>query len=189
MTKLPIVLALLVALVLPVAAEAISDGCLPPSLPTIPKPPIFADNVTWGFGSPSDLVRLEMWRESCLDNSGDVLLIRASPTIARPGALLRQQFGRSSNGGNSSILSRRGPAEPESGYCNGIYIPKTFALDVAPSGGVPFNESEAFRLVGVGGPESFQIAVPAAGPTPPPASPWRPSAAGPVTRATRSASS
>jgi hypothetical protein len=63
------------------------------------------------------------------------------------------------------------PTEP--GYCNGIYIPKTFALQVEPSGGIPFDESRAFTLVGVGGRESFQvdresfrIEVPAAGSTP-----------------------
>ena len=56
--------------------------------------------------------------------------------------------------------------ENKSGYCNDIYIPKSCVLAVEPSGGVSFNESQAFTLVGVGGPQSFQMEVPAFAPTP-----------------------
>ena len=77
MTKLRIVLALLVALVLPVAAEAISNGCLPIPFPT-PTPPVVQENVSWGFGSPPDTLHFEIWRQSCLDGSGTALLLRAS---------------------------------------------------------------------------------------------------------------
>ena len=84
MTKLRIVLALLVALVLPVAAEAVSDGCLP-TPPTTPVPPVVAENVSWGFGSPADRLRFEIWRQPCLDGSGVALLLRASPLSPGPG--------------------------------------------------------------------------------------------------------
>ena len=81
MTKLRIVLALLVALVLPVAAEAFSDGCLPNPFPTTPVPPVFAQNVSWGFGSSPDRLRFEIWRESCLDGSGAALLLRVTQNV------------------------------------------------------------------------------------------------------------
>ena len=76
MTKLRIMLALLVALVLPAAAEALSDGCLPDPLPTTPTPPVVAESVTWGFGSPPDRLFFEIWRLACLDGSGVAVLLR-----------------------------------------------------------------------------------------------------------------
>ena len=171
MTKLRIVLALLLALVLPVAAEAVTDGCLP-LLPTTPTPPVVAENVSWGFGSPSDRLRFEIWRQPCLDGSGDALLLRASPLAPGPGYFCDSNLADPPRG--PSVRYCRGEdLQNPSGYCNGLYIPKTFLLDVEPSGGVLFNESRAFTLVGVGSPESFQIAVPASGTTPPP-QPHRP---------------
>jgi hypothetical protein len=165
MTKLRIVLALLVALVLPVAAEAVSDGCLPNPFPTTPTPPVVAENVSWGFGSPQDQLRFDIWREPCLDNSGVALLLLASPIAPNPAYFCDSnlqiiQGGRQFN----AVEATTQPGGP--GYCNGLYIPKTFALEVEPSGGVPFNESLAFTLVGVGSPEGFEIEVPASPSTP-----------------------
>jgi hypothetical protein len=165
MTKLRIVLALLVALVLPVAAEAFSDQCLPNPLPTTPAPPVVAQNVTWGFGSSPDFLRFEIWRQACLDGSGVAVLLRASPVTSTPAYFCDDnlqiiQGGRQFNTVDAKTLAI------ELGYCGGIYTPKTFALQVAPSGGVPFNESQAFTLVGVGGPQSFEIEIPASGSTP-----------------------
>ena len=188
MTKLRIVLALLVALVLPVAAEAVSDGCLPDPFPTTPTPPVVAENISWGFGSPSDRLRFEIWRQPCLDGSGVALLLRASPLSPGPGYFCDSNLAVLQGGHQFNTVQAK-TCRTRSGYCNGIYIPKTFLLEVEPSGGVLFDESRAFTLVGVGSPQSFQIAVPAAGTTPPPpASPSRPSAAPSVTPATRSAS-
>jgi hypothetical protein len=164
MTKLRIVLVLLVALVLPVAAEAISDGCLPDPLPTTPTPPVVSESVTWGFGSSPDRLLFEIWRLACLDNSGVAVLLRVTPSPVPAyfcdSNLQVLQGGREFNTVKAKTQST-GP-----GYCNGIYLPNTFALDVEPSGVVPFIESQAFALVGVGGPQSFQIVVPAAGPAP-----------------------
>ena len=84
MTKLRIVLALLVALVLPVAAEAISDGCLPDPLPTTPTPPVVSESVTWGFGSSRTALLFEIWRLACLDNSGVAVLLRVTPLSPVP---------------------------------------------------------------------------------------------------------
>ena len=169
MTKLRIVLALLVALVLPVAAEALSDGCLPDPFPTTPAPPVVAENVSWGFGSAPDRLRFEIWRQPCLDDSGVALLLRASPLAPNPGYFCD---------GNLAVLQgdhqfntvQTKDLQNVSGYCNGLYIPRTFLLQVEPSDGVSFNEARAFTLVGVGSPQSFQIAVPAAGSTPSPPS-------------------
>src|SRR6185503_11866270 len=86
MTKLRIVLALLVALVMPVAAEALTAGCLPNPLPTIPVPPVISEIVSWGFGSnPDDTLLFEIWRQACLDNSGVAVLLRVSPAAPIPG--------------------------------------------------------------------------------------------------------
>ena len=164
MTTLRIVLALLVALVVPVAAEALSDGCLPDPLPTTPTPPVIVENVTWGFGSSPDHLVFEIWRLACLDNSGVAVLLRVTPAPIPAyfcdSNLQIIQGGRQFNTVEAKTQST-GP-----GYCDGIYTPNTFALDVEPSGVVPFNESRAFTLVGVGGPQSFQIEVPASASTP-----------------------
>jgi hypothetical protein len=165
MTKLRIVLALLVALVLPVAAEAFSDQCLPNPLPTTPAPPVVAQNVTWGFGSSPDFLRFEIWRQACLDGSGVAVLLRASPVTPTPAYFCDDnlqiiQGGRQFNTVDAKTLAI------ELGFCGGIYVPTTFALQVDPAGGVPFDESQAFTLVGVGGPQSFQIVVPGSAPTP-----------------------
>ena len=165
MTKLRIVLALLVALVLPAAAEALSDGCLPNPFPTTPVPPVVAENVSWGFGSPPDQLRFEIWRQSCLDDSGVALLLRVSPLSPGPAYFCDDNLQVIQGGHQFNTIVAK-DLQNLSGYCNGLYIPKTFALEVEPSGGVPFNESQAFTLVGVGGPESFQIEVPASGSTP-----------------------
>lgn len=164
MTKLRIVLALLVALVLPVAAEALSDGCLPNPFPSTPAPPVLTEVVTWGFGSPPDRLLFEIWRQSCLDDSGVAVLLRASPLAPGPGYFCDSNLQIIQGGRQFNTIHAKSPAGP--GYCNGLYIPRTFALQVDPSGGVPFDESLAFTLVGVGGPESFQIQVPASGSTP-----------------------
>jgi hypothetical protein len=168
MTKLRIMLALLVALVLPVAAEAVSNGCLP-TLSTEPVPPVVAENISWGFGSPSDRLRFEIWRQSCLDGSGVALLLRVSPLAPNPGYFCDNNLAVLQGGAQFDTVQAK-DLQNLSGYCNGLYIPKTFLLQVEPSGGVPFNEARAFTLVGVDSPQSFQIAVPAAGTTPPPPS-------------------
>ena len=187
MIKLRIVLALLVALVLPVAAEAVSDGCLPTPAAT-PVPPVVAENVSWGFGSPSDRLRFEIWRQPCLDGSGVALLLRASPLSPGPGYFCDDNLAVLQGSHQFDTVQAK-DVQNVSGYCNGLYIPKTFLLQVEPSGGVLFDEARAFTLVGVDSPQSFQIAVPAAGTTPlPPASPSRPPAAPRATPATRSAS-
>lgn len=165
MTKLRIVLALLVALVLPVAAEAQSDECLPNPLPTTPAPPVVAENVTWGFGHDADRLRFEIWRQSCLDESGVAVLLRVSPLNPGPGYFCDSNL-QVIQGGRQFDTVKAKTQPTELGYCNGIYIPTTFDLEVEPSGGVAFNESQAFTLVGVGGPQSFQIEVPASD-TPP----------------------
>jgi len=165
MTKLRIVLALLVALVLPVAAEAISNGCLPIPFPT-PTPPVVQENVSWGFGSPPDTLHFEIWRQSCLDGSGTALLLRASPASPGPGYFCDDNLQvLQGNHQFNTVVAK--DVQNLSGYCNGLYIPKTFAVEVQPSGGVLFDETRAFTLVGVGGPRSFQIEVPASGSTPP----------------------
>jgi hypothetical protein len=169
MTKLRIVLALLVALVLPAAAEAVSGGCLPDPFPTTPIPPVVAENVSWGFGSPSDKVRFEIWRQLCLDGSGVALLLRASPLSPIPGYFCDNNLAVLQGGHQFDTVQAKDLQNP-TGYCNGIYIPKTFLVEVEPSGGVLFDELRAFTLVGVDSPQSFQIAVPAAGTTPPPPS-------------------
>jgi hypothetical protein len=163
MTKLRIVLALLVALVMPVAAEALTDGCLPNPLPTTPAPPVVTDIVSWGFGSEPDHLLFEIWRQACLDNSGVAVLLRVSPTPV-PAYFCDSNLQVIQGGHQFNTVHATTP--PELGYCNGIYLTKTFALQVDPSGGVPFNESQAFTLVGVGGPQTFQVEVPAAGTTP-----------------------
>jgi hypothetical protein len=164
MTKLRIVLALLVALVLPVAAEALTAGCLPNPLPTTPVPPVVAENVSWGFGSsPDDHLLFEIWRQSCLDNSGVAVLLRVSPAAPIPGYFCDSNLQVIQGGRQFNTVHA---TSTDLGYCNGLYIPRTFALQADPSGGVPFNESQAFTLVGVGGPQTFQIEVPAAGTTP-----------------------
>ena len=163
MTMLRIVLALLVALVLPVAAEALTAGCLPDPLPTTPAPPVVSDIVSWGFGSDSDRLLFEIWRQACLDNSGAAVLLRVSPTPV-PAYFCDSNLQVIQGGRQFNTVHATTP--PALGYCDGIYTPKTFALQVDPSGGVPFLESQAFTLVGVGGPNSFQIEVPAAGVTP-----------------------
>jgi hypothetical protein len=166
MTKLRIVLALLVALVLPVAAEAFSDGCLPNPFPTTPVPPVFAQNVSWGFGSSPDRLRFEIWRESCLDGSGAALLLRVTPISPGPAYFCDDnlqiiQGGQQFNTVDAKLLLT------DPGYCGGVYTPSaTFALQVEPSGGIPFNESQAFTLVGVGGPRSFQMEIPASASSP-----------------------
>ena len=166
MTKLRIVLALLVALVLPVAAEAGSDGCLP-TLPTTPVAPVVAENISWGFGSGPDRLRFEIWRQSCLDGSGVALLLRASPLSPGPGYFCDNNLAVLQGGHQFNSVQAK-DLQNVSGYCNGLYIPKTFLLEVEPSGGVAFDEARAFTLIGVNSPQSFQIAVPAAGTTPPP---------------------
>ena len=165
MTTLRIVLTLLVALVLPVAAEAFSDGCLPPSLPKTPAPPVVSENVTWGFGTSSDRLRFEIWRQSCQDGSGAAVLLRVSPLSPGPAYFCDSNL-QVIQGGRQFNTIEAQPVPPRSGFCAGIYIPSTFALQVKPAGGVPFNESQAFTLVGVGGPQSFQIEIPASGSTP-----------------------
>ena len=162
MTKLRIVLALLIALVLPAAAEALSDGCFPNPF----GPPVVAENVSWGFGSPPDQLRFEIWRQSCLDDSGVALLLRVLPVTKGPGYFCDDNL-LVIQGGHQFTTIVAKDLQNLSGYCNGLYIPKTFVLQVEPSGGVPFDESHAFTLVGVGGPQSFQIEVPASGSTPP----------------------
>jgi hypothetical protein len=168
MTKLRIVLTLLVALVLPVAAEAVSDGCLP-SLSTEPVPPVVSENITWGFGSPADRLRFEIWRQSCLDGSGVALLLRVSPLAPNPGYFCDNNLAVLQGGHQFDTVEAK-DLQNLTGYCNGLYIPKTFLLEVEPSGGVQFDEARAFTLVGVNSPQSFQIAVPAAGTTPSPPS-------------------
>ena len=132
MTKLRIVLALLVALVLPAAAEAVSDGCLPDPLPTTPTPPVVAENVTWGFGSPPDRLLFEIWRLACLDGSGVAAAAASVAAIAHPGILLRQQFGGSLQGG-PSVQYCRGEdlVRTGSGYCNGIYMTRRRLLSTS----------------------------------------------------------
>jgi hypothetical protein len=168
MTKLRIVLALLVALVLPVAAEAVSDGCLPTPT-TTPVPPVVAQNISWGFGSPSDQLRFEIWRQACQDGSGVALLLRASPLSPGPGYFCDNNLAVLQGSHQFDTVQAK-DLQNVSGYCNGLYIPKTFLLEVEPSGGVLFDEARAFTLVGVDSPQSFQVAVPAAGTTPPPPS-------------------
>lgn len=158
MAKLRIVLALLVALVLPVAAEAFSDQCLPNLLPSTPAPPVVAQNV-------SDDLRFEIWRQACLDGSGVAVLLRPSPGTSLPTYFCDDNLQIIQGGRQFNTVDATTPPA-ELGYCGGMVIPKTFALQVAPSGGVPFNESQAFTLVGVGTPGSFQMEVPAAGSTP-----------------------
>ena len=168
MFKLRIVLALLVALVLPVAAEAVSDGCLPtPS--TTPVPPVVSDDISWGFGSPSDRLRFEIWRQPCADGSGIALLVRVSPLSPGPGYFCDGNLAVLQGGHQFDTVQAK-DLENVLGYCNGLYVPKTFLLEVEPSGGVLFDELRAFTLVGVNSPQSFQIAVPAAGTTPSPPS-------------------
>jgi hypothetical protein len=165
MTTLRFVLALLVALVLPVAAEAFSDGCLPNSLPATPAPPVVAENVSWGFGASPDRLRFEIWRQSCLDGSGVAVLLRASPLSPGPAYFCDDNL-QVIQGGHQFNTIQAKPVPTGPGFCAGIYIPSTFALQVEPAGGVQFNESQAFTLVGVGAPESFQIEIPAFGSTP-----------------------
>jgi hypothetical protein len=165
MTKLRIVLALLGALVLPVAAEALTNGCLPDPFPSSAVPPVVAEDVSWGFGSPPDRLRLEIWRQSCLDGSGLALLMRVVPVSPGPGYFCDENLQIVQDGRQFNTIEAKTRPD-QTGYCNGIYIPRTFALQVGPSGGVPFVESRAFTVVGVGGPESFQIEVPAVGSTP-----------------------
>ena len=128
MTKLRIVLALLVALVLPAAAEAGTDGCLPDLSPQHRLPPVVAENVSWGFGSPSDRLRFEIWRQSCLDGSGDALLLRASPLSPIPGYFCDSNLAVLQGGHQFDTVQAKDLQNP-TGYCNGIYIPKTFLLD------------------------------------------------------------
>ena len=168
MIKLRIVLALLVALVLPVAAEAVSDGCLPTPAAT-PVPPVVADDISWGFGSPPDRLGFEIWRQPCADGSGVALLLRASPLSPGPGYFCDDNLAVLQGSHQFDTVQAK-DVQNVSGYCNGLYIPKTFLLQVEPSGGVAFDDARAFTLVGVRSPQSFQIAVPAAGTTPPPPS-------------------
>jgi hypothetical protein len=165
MTKLRIVLALLVAVVLPVAAEAVSDGCLPTPLPTVPRPPVVAENVTWGFGSLPDGLRFEIWRQACQDGSGTALLLQVTPLSPVPAYFCDSNL-QIIQGGHQFNTIEAQTVATGSGFCGGIYIPSTFALQVDPAGGVPFDESQAFTLVGVGGPQSFQIVVPGSATTP-----------------------
>ncbi len=187
MTKLRIVLALLVALVLPVAAEAFSDGCLPTPAPT-PVPPVVAQNVSWGFGSSPDRLRFEIWRQPCLDGSGVALLLRASPLSPGPGYFCDGNLQVLQGGHQFNTVEAKDRADRDPATAVVIYIPETFALQVEPSGGVPFDEARAFTLVGVGGPQEFPDRDSRRRHASRPASPSRPSAAPPATPATRSAS-
>jgi len=159
MTKLRIVLALLAALVLPVAAEAFSNGCLPDSVPGTPVPPVFAQDVSFGFGTSPSRLLFEIWRQPCLDGSGVALLLRASPISPGPAYFCDDNLQVIQGGNHFTVEARLLPTGP--GYCGGVYTPSaTFALQVEPSGA--FHESQAFTLASIGSPRSFEIEIPAA---------------------------
>ena len=110
MTKLRIVLALLVALVLPVAAEAVSDGCLP----------TLAHNTgaTGRRGKRELGLRISRGPAALRDMAsampGRLRRCAAAASvaaIAQPGILLRRQFGSPPRGPSVRYCPGEGPAE------------------------------------------------------------------------------
>ena len=163
MVKVALLLA--VVLLLPIVGEsATSPECLPNPLPTTPTPPTFGGNFTWGS---SDRMNMALWRQPCLDGTTAPVLLRITPLSTGPfwcdGNLTVLQGGRQFN----SIDTKTVLSSSDFGYCDDLFIAQTFVMVVRPTGGVEFNESQAFRLlIDAASAGTFSLDVPAA-PAPP----------------------
>jgi hypothetical protein len=161
MTKLPAMLALLVVLALPVAGEAaISAGCLPSPLPAVPVEPVFTlDTVA----SDGDMAHLDIWRHTCLDATGSVVLVRVTPTSLAP--FVCSGFDVVQAGAQHTVFLFLTPGG--SSLCFKVLVPVTTILAPQPLGPpVSFDDTQAFTLF-FDGTTLQSVDIPAAGPPPP----------------------
>ena len=139
----------------------VSPGCVPAPLPATPgAPAVGLDAVNF-----SERMHLDVWRQPCLDGSGTVVLMRATPT---PGAFLCSGDFTLLQGGleHNAVLSTV-PGGPR--VCSDLAEPTTLIVDGAAGAPVSFDAGQGFALVFAGwdsAPRKFQADVGPAGAVP-----------------------
>jgi hypothetical protein len=155
MTKVLAALTFIVALTLPLFAEALPASCLPTPLPAIPIAPTFAINLLL-FDSNT---LATIWRQPCADGSGEVaVLLRLTPVTAVPTQVCSTratifQAGIQRNGRLSTSTS----GSPL--LCGPLSVPVTAVL-LSEAGEPDYDETAAFRLIYAGTPVTF-VDIPA----------------------------
>lgn len=143
-------------------AAPISPGCLPNPLPAEPVPPAVALD-TDSFG---ERMRVDIWRQPCLDGSGTALLMRAAPSTAAP-LLCSGDFTLRQGGLRYNAVLASAPAGPR--VCGDLNAPTTIVVDAAAGPPIGFDGGQAFTLVfagWVGGPTTLEVGLGPAGDVP-----------------------
>ncbi len=143
-------------------AATISPGCLPTPLPGAPAPTTAALD-TANFG---ESMHVEIWRHACLDGTGTVLLMRASPSTAAP-FLCSGDFSLVQGGLQHNTVLRLSAEGAR--LCADLLAPTTVVVDSATGPAIPFDPAQAFTLVFAGwdgAPKAFQFNLAPAGAVP-----------------------
>jgi hypothetical protein len=138
-------LALLAASVASVMAVTPVTAAVPatcfPALPAVPGSPLF----TLTGEVLAQRIRLDVWRQACVDGSGDVaVLVQATPITPNP-LLCSFSFRVIQSGETIQGRIRTSTASP-AGFCNQLPFTTTFVLDEEP-GEPPFIEQFPFTLI------------------------------------------
>ena len=146
----------------PTGAAPLSPGCLPDPLSTTPIAPVTADVAVF-----EERMRVEVWRQPCVDGAGAAILMRATPTSAAP-HLCSGDFAIVQGGLEKNAVLQASVGG--SRLCGPLHAATTVVVDAAAGTAIAFDRDQAFTIAfagwEAGAPRLFELAVPAAGEVP-----------------------
>lgn len=126
-------------------SSIISEACLKPPLPIVPRTPNFSKTYADKY-TGKDEIKLTFWREPCKDGSGVVLLVRAKPLDGHPYLSFNSVAIIQNNAQINDIVLQDSTKDNLGWFYDDLYIEQTFVVYQYSEDETQFDPAKALTL-------------------------------------------